>query len=45
MNALVTKKAKSNLSFILICSKRATGMSTRNGRGQDGCDLEGALAR
>jgi|APCry1669188910_1035180.scaffolds.fasta_scaffold00678_9 hypothetical protein len=45
MNALVGHKAKSNLSFILICRGLATGMCTHNGCGQDGCDLGCALAR
>jgi len=45
MNAMVTRKAKSNLSFILICRSLATGMSTDNGCGQDGCDFRGALVR
>ena len=45
MNALVTRKAKSNLSFYLVCRGLATGMGTHNGYGQDGCDLGCALAR
>jgi hypothetical protein len=45
MNALVTRKAKSNLSFILICRILPTGVSTHNGSAEDGCDLERALAR
>jgi len=45
MNALVTRKAKSNLSFILICRSLTTVVGTHNGRRQDGCDLSRALAR
>jgi len=45
MNALVTRKAKSNLSFYLFCRSLTTGVSTHNGCGQDGCDLGCALAR
>ena len=45
MNALVGQKAKSNLSFILICRGLATGVSTHDGCNQDGCDFRRALAR
>jgi len=45
MNALVTRKAKSNSSFILICRSLTTGMSAHNGSAEDGCDLERALVR
>jgi len=45
MNALVTRKAKSNLSFILICRSLTTGVGTHNGGNQDGCDFRRALAR
>gem|GEM_PF-2797859 len=45
MNALVTRKAKFNLSFILFCRRLATGVGTHNGCNQDGCDFRRALAR
>ncbi len=45
MNALVTTKAKSNLSFILICCCLTTGMGAQNGSRQDGRNLGCALAR
>jgi hypothetical protein len=45
MNALVTRKAKSNLSFYLVCRGLTTGVSTHNGCAKDGCDISRALAR
>jgi hypothetical protein len=49
MNALVARKAKSNLSLYLVCRGLTTGLiasiPTHNGCRQDGCDLSRALAR
>jgi hypothetical protein len=45
MNALLARKAKSNLSLFLICRSLATGVSAHNGGAQDGRDFSSALAR
>jgi hypothetical protein len=45
MNALVARKAKSNLSFIFICGGLTTSVSTHNGGAQNGCDFFCALER
>lgn len=45
MNALLARKAKSNLSLFLICRILPTGVTARHGSSQDGCDFSGALER
>ena len=45
MNALLVRKAKSNLSLFLICRILCTGVTADDGGDQDGGDLGCALQR
>ena len=45
MNALLARKAKSDLSLFYICRILCTGVTADDGSGQDGGDLGRALQR